>query len=133
MNTTHSDALQAPTQDVVYGAFRWTPEPYIRPDGSPAVRFKAEAEGEWVRYDDVRMGAEAHASRATAWRPMSSAPVGDPRACIDIWCGQDECRRTDCFWHEDRWCYEVFEDKYRVVPVKNPVAWMPTPAKPEGV
>ncbi len=67
------------------------------------------------------------------WRAISSAPSDDPRACIDIWCGQDECRRTDCFWHEGRWCYEVFEDKYRVVPVKSPAAWMPAPTKPEGL
>jgi hypothetical protein len=64
---------------------------------------------------------------------MSSAPQDGPGVCIDIWSGEDECRRVDCFLYEGRWCYEVFEDKYRVVPVKNPVAWMPVPRKPEGV
>lgn len=66
------------------------------------------------------------------WRPMSSAPPDLPGLCVDMWCAEDECRRTDCFWFEGRWCYEVFEAKYRVVPVKKPVAWMPAPTKPEG-
>lgn len=76
---------------------------------------------------------QAKTQDVVVWRAFASAPAGDARACIDIWCAESECRRTDCFWHEGRWCYEVFEDKYRVVPVKSPVAWMPAPTKPEGV
>ena len=75
--------------------------------------------------------AQAQTQDVVVWRPMSSAPQEDERACIDIWCSDSECRRTDCFWHEGRWCYEVFEDKYRVVPVRSPAAWMPAPTKPE--
>lgn len=74
---------------------------------------------------------QAQTQDVVVWRPMSSAPSDKPAICIDIWCSDSECRRTDCFWFEGRWCYEVFEDKYRVVPVRSPVAWMPAPAKPE--
>ena len=74
---------------------------------------------------------QAHTQDVAVWRPMSSAPQEDERACIDIWCSDSDCRRTDCFWHDGRWCYEVFEDKYRVVPVRSPAAWMPAPTKPE--
>lgn len=71
-----------------------------------------------------------------AWRSMASAPVGDLGACIDIWCADDDCRRTDCFWDAKtgRWVYEDFDGgEYRLRGVKRPTAWMPAPAKPEGV
>lgn len=74
--------------------------------------------------------------KARDWQSMASAPVGDASACIDIWCGEDDCRRTDCFWEAEtgRWVYEDFESgAYRTRGVKAPVAWMATPAKPEGV
>jgi hypothetical protein len=75
-------------------------------------------------------------NRRAPWRPMSSAPVGDVKACIDIWSG-DDCRITDCFWdvHLARWAAEVFTDSgdYRTVRVADPVAWMPAPGRPEGV
>lgn len=71
---------------------------------------------------------------APAWFGMASAPAGDATACIDIWCAEDGCRRTDCFWEQGRWLYETFENgDYRAVAVKRPHAWMPAPGIPEGV
>lgn len=69
-----------------------------------------------------------------AWHDMTSAPVGDASACIDIWSGDDDCRRTDCFWCAEtaRWVYEDFDGgDYRTRGVRAPVAWMPAPAEPE--
>lgn len=77
------------------------------------------------------------------WRPMVSAPVGDVTACIDIWSGEEDRRFTNCYWDapedeaEPCWIYEDIDpDGYswglvtRRVP--DPIAWMPTPAKPEA-
>lgn len=65
------------------------------------------------------------------WRPMISAPATETGALIDIWCGEDECRRVDCFFESGRWCYETFEaGAYRVVAVKRPSAWFRAPAAP---
>lgn len=116
MDTTPSTPAQAQTQDVVLRV-HWTPS---QARGIYAIN----SNGEWTRCDPA---VEA----ARAWRPMASAPSDQPAVCIDIWCADSECRRTDCFWHEGRWCYEVFEDRYRVIPVVAPVAWMPAPGKPE--
>lgn len=70
------------------------------------------------------------------WQPISSAPIGDTTACIDVWCGEYDHRVTDCFWNRDvgGWCYDFFNDaadEYRVTQVKNPTHWMPSPTRPE--
>lgn len=67
-----------------------------------------------------------------AWAPMASAPSGQAAICIDIWDGAEQCRRTDCFWHEGAWCHEVFDNHghYRVLRVADPTHWMPTPEAP---
>lgn len=62
-----------------------------------------------------------------AWRPISSAPVGDTAACIDVWCGDYDHRVTNCYWDTDigGGCYEFFNDnagEYRVTQVKKPDA-----------
>lgn len=65
------------------------------------------------------------------WQPMSSAPATEIGVLIDIWCAEDECRRTDCFIESGRWCYETFEaGAYRVVPVKRPAVWFRVPGAP---
>jgi hypothetical protein len=70
----------------------------------------------------------------TGWRRMETAPVGDPRAVIDIWSGSEECRYTDCFWlPEGHWATELpdMEGQYNTIRVPDPAAWMPVPKKPE--
>ena len=65
------------------------------------------------------------------WQPMISSPATEIWALNDIWSGEDECRRTDCFIESGRWCYETFEaGAYRVVPVKRPSAWFRVPGAP---
>lgn len=100
------------------------------PDGS-AESF-LDFKGLYV-FGPTRMAEIKSSNAPDGWRPMSSAPAGQLGLCIDIWCAESECRRADCFWHEGRWCYEVFDAQYRVVPVRAPAAWMPAPTKPEGV
>lgn len=71
---------------------------------------------------------------APIWNPMSSAPAGDVTVCIDIWCAVEDRRITDCFWNLGRWSHEIFSDRndnYAIVAVNDPVAWMPSPAKPD--
>lgn len=69
------------------------------------------------------------------WHGMASAPVGVVGACIDIWCKTEERRITDCFFDKEasRWSYETFDGAdYRCTGVIEPLAWMPSPAAPEG-
>lgn len=71
-------------------------------------------------------------AKAGTWGRMDTAPVGDPRAVIDLWDADENCRRPSCFWHEGAWCYDDFDacGEYRVLIVRNPSAWMPEPAAP---
>lgn len=92
-----------------------------------------QAQAQDVVFDPV---AFMEAITKLVWKPMTSAPVGDASACIDIWCGEDDCRRADCFWEPEtqRWVYEDFESgAYRTRGVKAPIAWMAAPVKPEVV
>jgi len=71
-----------------------------------------------------------------AWHPISSAPVGNAAACIDVWDGDFDHRFTDCFWDAQvkGWCYEFLDERtggYRAAQVKNPTHWMPSPARPK--
>lgn len=88
------------------------------------------------RLREAALRATREIAAINGWQKMDTAPVGDASACIDIWCADDDCRRTNCFWEPEakRWVYEDFESgAYRTRGVKRPVAWMQTPEKPEGV
>jgi hypothetical protein len=137
MDTKSTPSTQVQAQDVV-------PEnEYGWPD---VLRLSNFHQGEIVGYmqTDEPMWADAEIypgeyirADLTGWRPMTSAPAGDVRACIDIWSGPEDRRITDCFWDADLadWAVEIYTDlgDYRTIRVDSPTAWMPTPGKPEGL
>jgi hypothetical protein len=95
----------------------------------------------WVSRD-LRLALDATktqvspgAQDTSPWCPISSAPIGDVSACIDIWSGDEDRRVTDCFWDRDlkAWAVEIYTDRgeYRTIRVQNPTHWMPAPLKPE--
>lgn len=145
MNTKSVQPVQAQAQDVVplvVTYTNWRGETAKRTIQPIAVWFGST---EWHPEPQWFLRAADHGKVAArdfalsdfglkGWQSMTTAPVGDASACIDIWCGEDDCRRTDCFWEAEtgRWVYEDFESgAYRTRGVKAPVAWMATPAKPE--
>jgi hypothetical protein len=138
MNTKSIPSAQAQTQHLVLRidekwCVRYDPANNDQPTGT-------------LRYGDaIPAGTTAgwnndvvamfYALLARSWRPISSAPVGDAAACIDVWCGDYDHRVTDCFWDAQigGWCYEFFNDnagEYRAVQVKNPTHWMHSPTRP---
>jgi hypothetical protein len=152
MNTKPIPSAQAQAQDVVppnpaplvVTYTNWRGETDTRQILPAKIWFGAtewHKEPQWLlRGVDIAKGAARDFALADfglkGWRDIASAPVGDVSACIDIWCAEHDCRRTYCFWdaETDRWVYEDFDGgEYRVRGISRPVAWMPTPAKPEGV
>lgn len=137
MNTKSVPSAQAQAQYVVTDRFPFTAEAIENAAAAMAERLYG---GDWQSYPEARKHvwrARAHAAAGGGWKPMALAPWGDTSACIDIWCAEDECRRTDCFpGLAGTWLYETFDSAtngYHHTLVRRPVAWMPAPVKPEGV
>lgn len=140
MNTKPAPVVQAGVQDVVPLPIKYA----IARAWCHAENSAKEMDAD-LAYAIAREISEVLES-ALFWRQMEIAPVGDPSACIDIWCGQNDCRYVDCYWDrpqepygkpaaEPCWVREEYEVGYGfyAVAVANPVAWMPAPGKPEGV
>lgn len=84
--------------------------------------------------------AQAQDVVLSPWKPMSSAPVGDKTARIDIWSGSVWRRYTDCFWGQSQmpgrpeaWHFLEYDPGNGMVArlVPDPAHWMAAPPEPQ--